>query len=253
MSQSNNISSFRNCQPQSGKKNILVSGCGITWSGQNKKTWANLLALTGTHVIDVGGPAVSNQWIINSAVAYLTQHQVQGAVIQLTDLGKLDVTVDSQRLTHLVQPDSLRNFTVDGVWPSSQSLEHESKKLWRQWLYSPDLEIEDIYTKLTLLKFYCDQRDIPLLVLSGYDIFDAGHQQKFSGLVHNPEVSLYQSYMESDYYVDHDHENHNTVPSLGYQFSILELVNQNLNWNLCLKIAQLKARFAKQHILERQR
>jgi hypothetical protein len=44
---------------------ILVSGCGITYSKQKVQTWPNIFRLLGCTIVDVGGPAVSNQWIIN--------------------------------------------------------------------------------------------------------------------------------------------------------------------------------------------
>ena len=246
MSQSNNISSFKNKKPISGKTNILVSGCGISWSGQRYKTWVNLLTLTGIHVIDVGGPAVSNQWIINSAAEYVLQHRVDGMVIQLTNLGKLDVFTNPARFTELVSSDSLRNFTIDQVWPSSSSLEHQAKKSWHQWLFSPELELQDLRIKLALLKFYCDQHQIPLLILSGYDIFPTAElQHEFCNLVHNVRVSLYTEYMQSEHYQNHDHDHHNTVPNLTYQFHLLELVNGLMDLQLTEKISKIKAQCLK--------
>ena len=138
---------------------ILVSGCGITFSNQKLKTWPNILQLAGCTVIDVGGPAVSNQWIINKTFLGLQKYpDVKTAIVQLTTLGKLDVEVDLERIDALVKPDPLRNFIIDknlqvksgnqientGTWPSSGSTHHESKKHWYKWLFSPALDRKSV-------------------------------------------------------------------------------------------------------------
>jgi hypothetical protein len=93
---------------------ILVSGCGITYSKQKIKTWSNILQLTGCTIVDVGGPAVSNQWIINKTLLELQlQPDIKTAVVQLSSLGKLDVYVDQKRIDQLVIKDPLRNFIID--------------------------------------------------------------------------------------------------------------------------------------------
>ena len=107
-------------------KKFLVSGCGFSWSGQERKTWVNILRAVGVDLVDVGGPAVSNQWIINRAFQQLLANQFDHVIIQLTSLGKLDVEINAER-QHLVNNDSLRNFVVDGIWPSSHSQEHPAK------------------------------------------------------------------------------------------------------------------------------
>ena len=104
-------------------KKLLVSGCGITFSGQTSKTWVNILSVAGADIIDVGAPAVSNQWIINRAFLQLeADPEIKKAIIQLTAIGKLDVEIDDERVKVLVEPDSIRDFTVDNVWPSSFSI-----------------------------------------------------------------------------------------------------------------------------------
>lgn len=221
----------------SGKK-VLISGCGITWSDQKRKTWGNILRLTGLKIIDVGGPAVSNQWILNRAISYVLDNPVDYVVIQLSSLGKLDVEVNPVRELSLVKSDSLRNFTVDGIWPSSNSLEHPSKQMWFDFLYSPRLELQDLEVKLKLLKFYCDNKNIPLLVLKGYDI-PVG---SFKELIYN-EQSLYEQYVSDEFYVYHDSTEQNTVPCLEFQFQLAILIEQALTLGVSDRINKIQAQY----------
>ena len=205
-------------------KKILISGCGISWSGQERKTWVNILKLTGLTVVDVGGPAVSNQWIINSTVEYILSNPVDYVIVQLSSIGKLDVEINTdERQQELVNKDSLRNFTVNGIWPSSVSVDHISKQHWQQWLLSPRLELQDIEVKLRLLKFYCDSKDIPLLVLKGYEL----PTNALDDIIYNP-ICLQDDYVNSSNYVYHDTSKQNTVPCLEFQFEIAKLVDHAL-------------------------
>ena len=146
--------------------NILISGCGYSFSKQERKTWVNVLQSSGIKVTDVGGPAVSNQYILNKTIVELQNNKYDFVLIQLTSIGKLDVTVNQERIAELVETDSLRNFTWNGIWPSSHSDDHVSKKLYNHWLVSPELEVEDIFCKLLLLnKLYKN-----IFVLQAYDI-----------------------------------------------------------------------------------
>lgn len=205
-------------------KKILISGCGISWSGQERKTWVNILKLTGLTVVDVGGPAVSNQWILNSTVEYILSNPVDYVIVQLSSIGKLDVEINTdERQQELVNKDSLRNFTVNGIWPSSVSVDHISKQHWQQWLLSPRLELQDIEVKLRLLKFYCDSKDIPLLVLKGYAL----PTNALDDIIYNP-ICLQDDYVNSSNYVYHDTSKQNTVPCLEFQFEIAKLVDHAL-------------------------
>lgn len=218
-------------------KKILISGCGITYTKQQCKTWGNILKLTGLEVIDTSGPAVSNQWILNRAINYLLSNKVDYVIIQLSSLGKLDVEVDSVREQVLVQPDTLRNFTVDGVWPSSASLEHPAKKMWFDYLYSPGLELQDIDVKLRLLKSYCEQQKISLLVLKGYDLPGA----QFNDLIHN-SVSLNDQYRQHDFYKYH-REEQMSVPCIEFQFQIAYIINQALGLEIKDRLDKIQAQY----------
>jgi hypothetical protein len=134
-------------------KKILVSGCGLSWGSQERKTWVNILKIGGASIIDAGGPAVSNQWIINQSILQaMSNTDITHVVIQLTSIGKLDVETNPDRIAELVESDQLRNFTFNGIWPSSHSTNHPAKQLWKTWLSSPGLELQDIFCKLVLPK-----------------------------------------------------------------------------------------------------
>lgn len=237
-------------------KKILISGCGITYSKQQSKTWTNILQFLGCDIVDVSGPAVSNQWIVNKVFLGLQQcPEIKTAVIQLTSLKKLDVEVDLERISNLVKSDPLRNFIIDekfqvtsaeqinstGIWPSSVSNHHESKKQWYKWLCSPGLEKEDLYCKLLLLDVYCKQHDITLQVYQGYDI-DWTTQQivGLQNIIKNQDLTWHSAYLKSSHYQNHNHKNQNPVPCIGYQLEIAQTVARELPQHIQDKIAKLK-------------
>jgi len=208
-------------------KKILTSGCGFSWSQQQRKTWINVLKSVGVDIIDVGGPAVSNQWILNNAfLKLLDSKDITSVVLQLTSIGKLDVELDQKRQQELVDTDSMRNFTINNIWPSSHSAEHQSKKLYNQWLLSPALETQDIFCKLMLLQNWCLVNQIELIVLEAYTILWTSEQlSKLKDLVINLQNPLYVQYENSLHYAHHDFQNHNAVPCVPYQIELAKYVS----------------------------
>lgn len=202
------------------KAKILTSGCGFSWSGQQRKTWINVLKAAGADVTDVGGPAVSNQWIINNTFKELLKNSYNYAIIQITSLGKLDVEINDERFETLVKTDSLRNFTIDGVWPSSVSRDHESKKLYYKWLQSPGLELDDLYVKLLLLNHWCETNNVTLLVIQAYTLPWTEEQKNNLGFVKYIDSSLNDQYVNSEFYNLHDFSDSNGVPCVKYQIEI---------------------------------
>lgn len=211
------------------KQKILISGCGLSFSEQERKVWTNILKIAGANIIDVSGPAVSNQWILDSAfVTLLSDHTITDAIIQLTNLGKLDVDIMSvSQKSTLVDPDILRNFTYKGIWPGSTSQEHLSKKLWYEYLYSPRLEQQELFCKIMLLDNWCDSHDIKLNIMQGYKIPWTDLQlQHLRNKIYNLDYSIWEKYEESEFYTP---ENGNTVPNLNFQFELaLEMANKFL-------------------------
>ncbi len=197
----------------------------------DKKTWVNILKTLGSNIVDVGGPAVSNQWILDRAIERITQaSDITHAIIQLTSLGKLDVEVDQERIDELVTPDSLRNFTIQGVWPSSASQEHQSKQLWDKWLSSPGLELRSICCKLVLLSYWCRSYNIELVVFQGYDLpWTQDQQSQLCGILDFDAAPAVSEYHQSDLYQYHDHDNQNTVPCLEFQLELAFRVSQYID------------------------
>jgi hypothetical protein len=226
------------------KQKILISGCGLSWSGQERKVWTNILKVSGADIVDVGGPAVSNQWILTRAfTALLDDATITDAVIQLTSLGKLDVEVDQYRELALVKNDTIRKFTYKGIWPSSSSLEHPSKKLWHEYLYSPTLEQQDLFCKIMLINNWCDTHNIKLTIVQGYNISWTDHQLKYlKDKIYNLDSNIWHEYEQSEYYVV---EEVNAVPGVGFQFvlalKIAAIVSPDCIDKICYIQKQFKA------------
>lgn len=196
---------------------ILISGCGFSYSKQSRKTWANVLQSSGIKIVDVGGPAVSNQYILNAAILELqNKNDYDHVIIQLTSLGKLDVQVDDSRYNELVKTDSHRNFLHKGIWPSSHSSEHLSKQLYYKWLYSEDLEMQDIICKLLLLQKAYNN----ITILEAYGINYPTTAAPLTSMFYNFNTPLMDTYIASEFYKLHDHTDNNTVPCLQYHVSL---------------------------------
>lgn len=201
-------------------KKLLVNGCGLTFGNERIKAWPKILSAVGVPVIDLSGPAVSNQWILDRTVEYLFTHDdINSVVVQLTNIDKLDVSVDPQRVEDLVGPDSLRNFVWKDIWPSSGSREHVSKDMYFKYLYSPELITKELANKCKLLDFWCQQHNITCKIYQGYPIPWTNRDLTVAGsLIQNPESSWSQEYVQSPFYVTHDFALSNRVPCIEYFF-----------------------------------
>jgi hypothetical protein len=230
-------------------KKILVSGCGLSWGSQERKTWVNILKIGGASIIDVGGPAVSNQWIINQSILQaMSNRDITHVVIQLTSIGKLDVETTPERIAELVVPDQLRNFTFNGIWPSSHSTNHPAKQLSKKWLSSPSLELEDIFCKLVLFSEWCCSQNIKLLVFQGYPLPWTEEQlPKVKTIIADINKVAGQEYQTSSYYAKHDHTNQNTVPCLDYQFELANYVSQHISSKINQQVLKIKSQYFKKH------
>lgn len=251
------------------KPKILINGCGITYQGSKEhKTWPNVLKVLGFDLVDVSGPAVSNQWILNKTfLALLANPTIDIAVVQLTMVGKLDVEVDHGRTEKLVSNDQRRNFViapgnrvirvepqstadvpVGSIWPSSQSLDHQAKKFWHEFLFSPNLELEDIFCKLKMMEDYCHHKKIDLLVFQGYDLsWKPDQLLLLQQVIKNPANSLHTEYLNSPWYQYHDHENKNSVPCFPYQIQIAAKVAAYLTLDEIAnkKLSNIMAKYGK--------
>jgi len=232
------------------KSNILISGCGITYETAAYKTWPRVLKSLGYNIIDVSGPAVSNQWILNKALLrLLAARDINTVILQLTSAGKLDVEVDLDRVRALVLTDQIRNFVITpdhgvvkidnnnadcvdpgSIWPSSSSLDHPAKQSWKQYLYSAGLELEDIFCKLMLFQEYCRHNNIQFLVFQGYDlVWRPDHYDHLGTIVKNLGTSFYSEYSQSGFYQYHDNTAQNTVPCFPYQVQIAQKISQYIH------------------------
>ena len=186
---------------------VLVSGCGITFSGERP--------IAGGSLNDVSGPAIGNYTILNNLLEQLyTQEGFSHVICQLASMSKLDVELhDNNRW--LMEQDSIRNFEFQGYWPSSASMESEVKRHWKNYLYSPGMEEQDIIFKLLLLQDLCTIKKIPLLIVQGYPI------KWTNPLIKRIKISDYiiSSYLEED------HSPKNNVPMKEFQIKLAKKFN----------------------------
>jgi hypothetical protein len=162
-------------------------------------------------------------------------------VIQLTGLGKLDVTVDEERFDTLVAPDSKRNFILGNIWPSSCSIEHESKALWRKWLSSPKLEQQDIKVKLLLLADYCNTHDIDCVIVQGYDLMWSQNDRKdLSLIISDIQSNIINDYKNSQWY---NTEIIQEVPVLEYQLQLAETFCTALTPEFSQRLEKIKGQY----------
>lgn len=216
------------------KKKILVNGCGITFGSADIKSWPKILTLLGNPIINLSAPAVSNQWILDRSAEYLLKNSdISRVVLQLTNLDKLDVEINTvSRELALVKSDSLRNFTWQGVWPSSISKEHLSKQLYHEYLYSPGLLTKEIAIKIVMLNFWCQQHDIELHVYQGYTIpWTSSDLELVQDIIKNINYPLYQQYKESDTYQYHNNSKNNSVPCVEYAFFLAKQIAVDLGFD----------------------
>ena len=78
-------------------KKILVNGCGFTFGNQCIKSWPKILSSVGVDIVDLSGPAVSNQWIVDRTTEYLLNNaEIATVIIQLSTIDKLDIEITNK-------------------------------------------------------------------------------------------------------------------------------------------------------------
>lgn len=200
---------------------ILISGCGLTFSGE-RPTWTKVLKLAGADMLDLSGPAISNTLILNNLLSALyTDATFSHVICQLTSMGKLDVELNNNN-RFLMETDSIRNFSFQGYWPSSVSLDNDIKKNWKEYLYSPSLEEQDVIFKCLLLEKLCEEKNIPLLILLGYDI-------DWTNPLHTEvtfnEYIIYNEYKKDPSYDPKNNTPANNVPVTEFQIRLAKHIN----------------------------
>ena len=206
---------------------ILISGCGISWSKQERPTWVNVLELCGVDIDDQAGPAISNQLILNNMIESVMNNDYVQAICQLTSTMKLDVELTNEQRKKVVEQDTIRNFTYNNYWPSSSSAEHNSKKLYYEYLYSPTIEQSDIIYKWLLLKKLCNEKNIKLHTVLGYKI--RWTNQKYNLIDTNHDYYIWNDYTLGQYYALHDHSvgEKNTVPNKYFHIHLAKKFNND--------------------------
>ena len=205
---------------------ILISGCGLSWSQQERPTWVKVLRICGVDIDDQAGPAISNQLILNNMIESVMDNDYSQAVCQLTSRMKLDVELTNDKRKEVAGQDSIRNFTYKNYWPSSLSSDHESKKLYYEYLHSPSMEESDIIYKWMLLKKLCDEKNIKLHTVLGYGISWKNGNSKVIDTDH--DYCIWNDYTTGEYWKLHDHSQgeKNTVPNKHFHLHLARKFNR---------------------------
>ena len=140
--------------------------------------------------------------------------------MQITNPGKLDVELTDER-KKVMEQDPLRNYSWNGIWPSSVSDHHISKKNYYKYLHSPISEEKDLLLKLMHIQDICKSKKIKLLIFKGlrYDFKDP--------LANNIDMlenfDMDTDYMESN----HTHDSQVSItPIKAYQIEFAKKINE---------------------------
>jgi hypothetical protein len=97
-----------------------------------------------------------------------------------------------------------------------------------------------------LLNSYCQQHHIGLQVYQGYDIKWSDQQFLYlQKIIKNITSSWYSEYLISFYYQQHDKQNQNSVPCMGYQIELAEIVGKELSYNVEKKLKKFKLAYVR--------
>ena len=222
---------------------ILISGCGISYSEQQKPTWVNVLKLCGVDVIDAGGPAISNESILNSLLFELDkQENISHVICQLTNPGKIDIEMNDERMA-MFEGNNVkanRQFIWKGMWPSSVSYYTTQKKDYYKWIYSSKVDLENTLLKMYLLQTLCEQRNIKLLIVQGYTI-PWQESSILNKINFDKKFAIRDLYEASDYYKFHDNTDGNSVPCVEFQKYYAWKINEDfLKFELQHKFEKFK-------------
>ena len=207
--------------------NILISGCGISFSKQERPTWINVLKICGLNINDVSGPAISNDTILNELLFALDKDStITHVICQLTGTGKLDIEMNKDRESMMNKTDSYRRFTWKGLWPSSVSQKPEEKKSYYTLFHSKKIEIENLIIKLYLLQKICAERNVELYIVQGYSI-DWPQNSMLNKINFDRTYDIRSHYERHHSFKHHDHTNNNSVPCKLFQKHLAKKINDD--------------------------
>ena len=199
---------------------ILISGCGMSFGKGERPTWVKILKICGLDIVDLTGPGISNTTITNSIIEELYKNDYSHVIVQITNPGKLDVELTDER-KKIMEQDPLRNYSWNGIWPSSVSDHHISKKNYYKYLHSPISEEKDLLLKLMHIQDICKSKKIKLLIFKGlrYDFKDP--------LANN--IDMLENFdMDTDYMQsNHTHDSQVSItPIKAYQIEFAKKINE---------------------------
>tara|TARA_B100000683_G_C12393704_1_gene516625 strand:+ start:86 stop:763 length:678 start_codon:yes stop_codon:yes gene_type:complete len=204
---------------KSVNQKILISGCGVSYGKNEIPTWVKVLKICGLDIKDLTGPGITNSLILNLLVDELHKNNYTHVICQLTNQKKLDVELNDNNKV-LMQQDSSRNYTFQNYWPSSISTDHESKKMYYDYLYSPGIEEKDLIIKLLYLQELCIKQSIKLFIFEGMKI-------KWKDPLHK-KIKIYKDFVMLEDYKKSVHYAHNektVTPNKFYQIEFAKKMN----------------------------
>ncbi len=207
--------------------NILISGCGISFSKQERPTWINVLKICGLNINDVSGPGISNDTILNALLFELDKDiTITHVICQLTNTGKLDIEMNKDREPMMNNTDDYRRFTWNGLWPSSVSQKPDEKKLYYKLFHNKKIEIENLIIKLYLLQKLCTERNVELYVVQGYSI-DWPQNSMLDKINFDKTYDIRSHYERHHSFKHHDNTNNNSVPCKLFQKHLAKKINDD--------------------------
>ena len=198
---------------------VLISGCGVSYGKNEIPTWVKVLKICGVNIKDLTGPGITNSLILNLLIDELHKNNYSHVICQLTNQKKLDVELNDKNKA-LMQQDSLRNYSFKNYWPSSTSIDHKSKQMYYDYLYSPTIEEKDLIIKLLYLQELCDKKSIKLFIFQGLKI-------KWKDPLHK-KIKIYKDFIMLEDYKNSVHYTHNTktvTPNKFYQIDFAKKIN----------------------------
>ena len=208
---------------KSANPKILIGGCGFSYGYRDLPTWPKVLKICGLNITDLTGPGMTNGLILNLLITELHKNHYSHVICQLTNQGKVDVELNVKN-KKLMQNDPIRNFKfLDKYWPSSTSKNHEAKKLYYDYLYSPGIEEKDLIIKLLYLQKLCKEAKTNLFIFQATAINWKDPLHKKINIMKN--FNMLDDYKDSTYYKHHDHNDKRDKPNKFYQVHFAEKIN----------------------------
>lgn len=159
---------------------IVTAGCGISQSSfQHWPTWTKYIDLTHDVVHkNIGGPAAGNEFIGESVIQSINDHNVDTVIITWTDCSKVDFFVEDHNIGEKILKFPSRNWLIDyngkiqntvpNWWPSSVTDDNEPKKVYNSFFSNKFQQKSRLLTYVKIIQDICKQRNINCVMFFSY-------------------------------------------------------------------------------------